>query len=171
MAIRKILNERTDNTTLRRKCRVVEQVDDRILMLLDDMLETMVDANGVGLAAPQVGVLRRLAVVDVEDGTGPYFLINPEIIEREGEQVGPEGCLSVSHLNGTVTRPNKIKVKALDREGNERIYEAEGYLARAMCHEIDHLDGILFIDIASDLYDPDDKEREKKQVKVRPRRK
>ena len=156
MATRRILNEKTDNDTLRRKCRVVETVDDRIRTLLDDLAQTMYEANGVGLAAPQVGVLRRVVVVDVCDGSGLFELVNPVILEQSGTQDDIEGCLSVTNLNGTVRRPMNIKVRALDRNGQEQTYEAQGYLARAMCHEIDHLDGVLFTDRATDLFHPAD---------------
>ena len=156
MATRRILNEKTDNDTLRRKCRVVETVDDRIRTLLDDLAQTMYEAYGVGLAAPQVGVLRRVVVVDVCDGSGLFELVNPVILEQSGTQDDIEGCLSVTNLNGTVRRPMNIKVRALDRNGQEQTYEAQGYLARAMCHEIDHLDGVLFTDRATDLFHPDD---------------
>ena len=143
MALRNIVQE--PNETLRKKCRKVEQITDRILQLLDDMKETLAKADGVGLAAPQVGVLRRVVVIDI--GEGPMELINPEILESSGEQTGEEGCLSVAGRWGVVTRPNYVKVKAMDRQGKECIYEGEGLLARAFCHEIDHLDGRLFIDI------------------------
>lgn len=143
MALRNIVQE--PNETLRKKCRKVEKITERILQLLDDMKETLAKADGVGLAAPQVGVLRRVVIIDV--GEGPMELINPEILETSGEQTGEEGCLSVAGRWGVVTRPNYVKVKAMDRQGKERIYEGEGLLARAFCHEIDHLDGRLFIDI------------------------
>ena len=143
MALRNIVQE--PNETLRKKCRKVEQITDRILQLLDDMKETLAKADGVGLAAPQVGVLRRVVVINI--GEGPMELINPEILETSGEQTGEEGCLSVAGRWGVVTRPNYVKVKAMDRQGKECIYEGEGLLARAFCHEIDHLDGRLFIDI------------------------
>ena len=143
MALRNIVQE--PNETLRKNCRKVEKITERILQLLDDMKETLAKADGVGLAAPQVGVLRRVVIIDV--GEGPMEMINPEILETSGEQTGEEGCLSVSGRWGVVTRPNYVKVKAMDRQGNERIYEGEGLLARAFCHEIDHLDGRLFIDI------------------------
>ncbi len=143
MALRNSVQE--PNETLRKKCRKVEKITERILQLLDDMKETLAKADGVGLAAPQVGVLRRVVIIDV--GEGPIELINPEILEAAGEQTGEEGCLSVAGRWGVVTRPNYVKVKAMDRQGKERIYEGEGLLARAFCHEIDHLDGRLFIDI------------------------
>ncbi len=132
---------------LRKHCRPVTEITPRILRLLDDMLETLHEANGVGLAAPQVGVLRRLCIVEVEEGT-LYELINPEIIAREGEQQEVEGCLSIPEEWGVTDRPEKVTVRAMNRRGE--IYEAtgEGLLARAFCHEIDHLDGVLFKDRA-----------------------
>lgn len=129
---------------LRKKCRKVDVINQRIITLLDDMLDTMYDAQGIGLAAPQVGVLKRIAVVDV--GDGPIFLINPEVIYAEGSCIDEEGCLSVPGTLKDVIRPTKVKVKALNKEGEEFIIEGEELLARALCHEIDHLDGILFID-------------------------
>ncbi|MBE6064266.1 peptide deformylase [Clostridium cochlearium] len=129
---------------LRKKSRKVDKIDDRIQVLLDDMLETMYENNGVGLAAPQVGILKRVVVIDI--GEGPLFLINPEIIEEEGFYVDQEGCLSVPGRQGEVKRPYRVKVKAQDRKGNEIIVEGEELLARALCHEIDHLNGILFVD-------------------------
>jgi peptide deformylase len=109
------------------------------------MLDTMYDAMGVGLAAPQVGILKRIVVIDV--GEGPIVLINPEILETSGEQTGDEGCLSVPGMAGQVTRPNYVKVKALDVNMEEQIYEGEGLLARAFCHEIDHLDGKMYTEL------------------------
>ena len=117
----------------------------RISELITDMLDTMYDAMGVGLAAPQVGILKRIVVIDV--GEGPIVLINPEILETGGEQTGDEGCLSVPGMAGQVTRPNYVKVKALDVNMNEQIYEGEGLLARAFCHEIDHLDGKMYTEL------------------------
>ena len=116
------------------------------------MLDTMYDAMGVGLAAPQVGILKRIVVIDV--GEGPIVLINPEILETSGEQTGDEGCLSVPGMAGQVTRPNYVKVKALDVNMNEQIYEGEGLLARAFCHEIDHLGGHLYVEkVEGELHD------------------
>ena len=115
--------------------------------MIDDMLDTMYDAQGVGLAAPQVGILKRIVVIDVSaESDSPIILINPEIIEGRGEQTGDEGCLSVPGKSGVVTRPNYVKVKALDRNMNEIILEGEELLARAFCHEIDHLDGHLYVE-------------------------
>ncbi len=144
MAKRTILNVDTDNETLRKKSREVEKIDDRILTLLDDMAETMYDANGVGLAAPQVGVLKRIVVIDTGDGL--IELINPVITYKKGEQINPEGCLSVPGKSGTVARPEKVKVRALNRHGEEINIDADGLLAVALCHEIDHLSGTLYID-------------------------
>ena len=145
MAIR-IIREDGDEV-LRKKCKPVEKMTERLNELIDDMFETMYDANGVGLAAPQVGVLRRIVVIDTYEGN-PLVLINPEIIETEGEQVGPEGCLSLPGLQGEVARPERVVCKALDRDMNEITVEGEGLLARAICHETDHLDGILYKDLA-----------------------
>lgn len=145
MAKLKILEE--PDRALRLHSRPVTEITPRILRLLDDMLQTMRAADGVGLAAPQVGVLRRVVVVETEPGT-VYELINPEVIRASGEQRGPEGCLSVPGRQGYVTRPMHVTVRAQDREGQWREYSGEGLLARAFCHEIDHLDGKLYIDQA-----------------------
>ena len=148
MAILNILKE--GEPTLSKISRPVEKITERTLTLLDDMAETMRRAEGVGLAAPQVGVLRRIVVVEVDPGH-LIELINPEIIERSGTQTGLEGCLSVPGKHGTVTRPMKVKVRALDRTGKMREYEGEELLARCFCHEIDHLDGKLYTSIATDM--------------------
>lgn len=135
--------------TLRKVCRPVTAITPRIITLLDDMKETLLDAEGVGLAAPQVGILRRIAlVIDTNAGDRIYELINPEIIEREGEQEEMEGCLSVPGEWGITHRPMKVTVKAMDRDGNEFTVTGEGLTARCFCHEIDHLDGKLFTDEA-----------------------
>lgn len=144
MAIRTILNVTDDNDLLRKKSREITEIDDRIKTLLDDMAETMYDANGVGLAAPQVGILRRAVVIDI--GEGLIELINPVIVYKKGEQIDAEGCLSVPGRSGTVARPEKVKVRALNRGGEEILIDGEGLLARALCHEIDHLDGTVYID-------------------------
>ena len=125
--------------------RPVDKMTPRNHELIMDMLDTMYDAMGVGLAAPQVGILKRIVVIDV--GEGPIVLINPEILETSGEQTGDEGCLSVPGMAGQVTRPNYVKVKALDIDMNEVEYEGEGLLARAFCHEIDHLDGHMYTEL------------------------
>ena len=148
MAILNILKE--GDETLKKISRPVTEITDRTKTLLDDMAQTMRRANGVGLAAPQVGVLRRIVVIEVEEGE-LIELINPEIIKTMGEQTGPEGCLSVPGKQGTVTRPSYVKVRALDRNGVIREYEGEGLLTRCFCHEIDHLDGKLYISIATDI--------------------
>lgn len=133
-----------EDDVLRKKSKPVEKIDKRILELLDDMAETMKHADGVGLAAPQVGILRRVVVIDVGDGL--IELINPEIVETSGQQRGAEGCLSIPGVRGEVIRPEKVRVKALNRKGEPIEITGTGLLARALCHEIDHLDGILFID-------------------------
>lgn len=131
---------------LRKQSRQVESFDEKIKILVADMIETMYDADGVGLAAPQVGILKRILVIDIYDETGVKVLINPEIVDQKGEQIDVEGCLSIPGVSGTVKRPEYIKVKGFDQEGKEIVVEGEGLLARALCHEIDHLDGILFTD-------------------------
>ncbi len=141
--MRNIMNYQTDDI-LRKKTRAVESVNNRILTLLEDMVETMYHADGAGLAAPQVGILRRLIVIDV--GTGLIKLINPVITEADGEQKELEGCLSIPGIYGKVKRPERVVVNALDENGKPIALEGTGLLARALCHEIDHLDGILFID-------------------------
>ena len=130
---------------LRKTCRPVDEITPRVLTLLDDMIETMHAANGVGLAAPQVGILKRIAVVEVEEGE-IYELINPKIVASAGEQEGAEGCLSVPGRYGLVTRPKHVTVRALNRKGEEYEVTAHDFLARAFCHEIEHLDGKLYID-------------------------
>ena len=131
---------------LRRHCREVARVDERIRRQLDDMLDTLhATPGGAALAAPQVGILKRIVVIDV--GDGPIILINPEIIEKSGEQTGDEGCLSVPGMSGQVTRPDHVKVKALNEYMEEVVYEGEGLLARAFCHELDHLDGHMYTEL------------------------
>lgn len=134
---------------LRKVCKPVSEMNYRTSVLIDDMFDTMHEANGVGLAAPQVGILKRIVVIDIGDGN-PLTLINPEIIEEGGEQIGNEGCLSLPGLTGNVRRPMHVVCKALDREMNEITVEGEGLLARAICHEVDHLDGILYKDKTED---------------------
>lgn len=142
MALRTI--RKHGDELLRKKSKKVDTINERILTLLDDMVETMHDADGVGLAAPQVGILKRVVVIDI--GEGILKLINPEIISTEGSYVDVEGCLSVPGEQGEVERPYKVKVKALNEKGEEIIVEGEELLARALCHEIDHLEGVLFVD-------------------------
>src|SRR5699024_9534297 len=144
---------------LRKKCKEIKSISPRIRILAEDMLDTMYAANGVGLAAPQVGILKRMVVIDV-DGEHPYILINPEILETSGEQTGYEGCLSVPGKSGIVTRPNYAKVRATGLDGKEFILEGEELLARAICHECDHLDGIIYVDkVEGDLIDNEELER------------
>ena len=146
MAIRKIVTLGDD--ALRKHCKPQVKFDKRLATLLKDMADTMYKAEGVGLAAPQVGILRRIAVVDItEDHSGLLEMVNPEIIEREGEQTGREGCLSVPGRQGVVTRPMKIKARFQDKNGDFYELETEGFEARAICHELDHLDGTLYIDV------------------------
>ena len=147
MAIRNIRED--GDEVLRKVCKPVAQMTDRLATLIDDMFDTMYEANGVGLAAPQVGVLRRIVVIDVGEGE-PLTLINPVIVESDGEQVGAEGCLSLPGLQGEVARPQHVICKALDRDMKEITVEGEDLLARAICHELDHLDGILYKDLAID---------------------
>ncbi len=143
MAIRNIRLDGDD--VLRKECKPIEKMTGRLQMLIDDMYETMYEANGVGLAAPQVGILKRLVVIDIGEGD-PLTLINPVIVQADGEQEGEEGCLSLPGLQGTVVRPNHVICKALDENMEEITVEGEGLLARAICHELDHLDGILYKD-------------------------
>lgn len=142
MAVRNIRTE--EDSILRKTSREVTEINDRILTLLDDMKDTMYAAEGVGLAAVQVGVLRRVVVIDVGDGL--MELINPEIIERDGLQCEIEGCLSLPGKQAFTIRPEEVKVKALNREGKWCVYKGDGLKARAFCHEIDHLDGVLYVD-------------------------
>ncbi|MBQ9304802.1 peptide deformylase [Butyrivibrio sp. Su6] len=132
---------------LERRCKEVKEVTPRIRELVEDMLETMYDANGVGLAAPQVGILKRIVVIDVSpEADDPIVMINPEILETSGEQTGYEGCLSIPGKSGVVTRPNYVKAKAFDLDMNEFVIEGEELLARAICHELDHLDGHMYVE-------------------------
>ena len=152
MALRNIVTE--GDSVLNKVCRPVTNFDRRLHILLDDMAETLLNANGVGLAAPQVGVLRRIVLVDTGDEI--LELINPEILHTEGEQTGIEGCLSVPQRYGIVTRPNFVTVRAQDRHGEW--YEADGeeLIARCFCHELDHLDGHLYTEIAERMLTPDE---------------
>lgn len=153
MALLNILKE--SEPTLRKTSREVTEITPRIITLLDDMIETLHDANGAGLAAPQVGVLRRVVIVETEE-TGLVELINPVIIESEGEQEELEGCLSIPGEWGYTHRPMKVTVKALNRQGEEFTITGEGLAARAFCHEIDHLDGILYKDKAVHMLTPEE---------------
>lgn len=151
MAILNIVKE--GDPVLRGKCRPVDEITPRILTLLDDMRDTLHNADGCGLAAPQVGVRRRIAIVEVDEGD-TIELINPEIIDRKGKQNEIEGCLSLPGKWGYTDRPMTVTVKALDRRGNEFTVSGSGLKARALCHEIDHLDGILYTDHAVRMVDP-----------------
>lgn len=160
MAIRNI--REIGEEVLNKKCKEVTEMTPRTKELIEDMLETMYEANGVGLAAPQVGILKRIVVIDVT-GEDPYILINPRIVETSGEQTGPEGCLSVPGKSGQVTRPNYVKAVALDV--NMKPFELEGteLLARAICHELDHLDGHLYVEkvegeLQDVVYDDEDED-------------
>ena len=143
MALRQIRIQ--GDAVLEKKCREITEMTPRIKELIGDMLDTMYEAMGVGLAAPQVGILKRIVVIDI--GEGPIVLINPVILETSGEQTGEEGCLSLPGKAGIVTRPNYAKVKALNEDMEEVILEGEGLLARAFCHEIDHLDGHMYTEL------------------------
>ena len=150
MALRQI--REMGDEVLTKVSKEVKNVTPRTLTLIEDMLDTMYETGGVGLAAPQVGILKRIVVIDV--GEGPIVLINPEIVETSGEQTGDEGCLSVPGKAGCVTRPNYVKVKAQDTDLNEVFFEGEELLARAFCHEIDHLDGHLYVEkVEGELHD------------------
>lgn len=155
MALRNIVTQ--GDPILRKHCREVDKVDDRIRMILDDMVETMRDAKGVGLAAPQIGMMRRIFVAEPEEGR-VYYFVNPEILEMEGSQTGDEGCLSVPGYQGTVERPQRIRIKGLDRDGNMQEYEFKERDAVVMCHEFDHLEGILYIDKSINLYEVEQEE-------------
>lgn len=144
MAVRIIKKYDDDDDVLRKKSKPIDKINDRILTLLDDMAETMYRAEGVGLAAPQVGVLRRVIIIDV--GEGLIKLINPELISYSGQQIDVEGCLSIPDVHGEVERPQSVIVRALNEKGEKIEVSGDGLLARALCHEIDHLNGVLFID-------------------------
>ena len=153
--VRKIL--KLGDETLRKTSKPMQKFDLRLWLLLRDMTETMRKAEGVGLAAPQVGILRRVVVIDVGDDHGLIELINPEIIAAEGEQAGSEGCLSVPGRRGYVVRPSKVTVRAQDRKGKPFEITGEDLLARALCHEIDHLDGIIYVDkMDHEIFDDDE---------------
>lgn len=153
MAIRKVRIQ--GDSVLEKKCKEVKEVTPRIRQLIDDMFETMYEANGVGLAAPQVGILKRIVVIDI--GEQPFVLINPVIEETSGSQSGYEGCLSLPGKSGVVTRPNYVKVRAYDEDMNEFVLEGEELLARAICHECDHLEGIMYTSLVEgELYNNED---------------
>jgi peptide deformylase len=150
MAIKIIVKD--PDPVLREISKPVAKINANIHKLLKDMADTMYDAEGVGLAAPQIGILKRVIVMDVGDDHGLLELINPEVIEQEGEQFGPEGCLSIPGMNGDVKRAQWVKVKGLDRHGNEIVVEGTDLLARCILHEVDHLNGVLYTDLAEKVY-------------------
>jgi len=160
MALRQIRQK--DDAILGKKAKTVTEITPAIWALLNDMKQTMDHYDGVGIAAPQVGMLKRIALVSHEEEF--YELINPEIIEQEGEQDSNEACLSVAGLCGDVVRPKRIKVSAQDRDGNEFTVTAEDFLATVFCHEIDHLNGILFTDIATNIQQLDDEKRKERKL-------
>lgn len=149
MSVRFVVQD--GDPVLRAQCGPVKNFDDNLASLLDDMKETVRAERGAGLAAPQIGVSLRAVVIDVDEGF--YELVNPVIISVKGEQVGPEGCLSVKGKQGTVRRPDKVKAEYRDRKGKKHKLTAEGFFARAVCHELDHLDGVLYTDKAEEVYD------------------
>ncbi len=157
MAIRNIIIE--GDPMLRKKSKPVREVTDHIRETLNDMVETMRENGGVGLAAPQVGVMRRMFVAEpVPDEV--YYVINPEMLEQDGSQVGEEGCLSIPDLEGVVERPQHIKIRFIDLDGNEQTLDLEDFRARVMCHEYDHLEGVLYTDKAKETYDPEERYEE-----------
>ncbi len=158
MALRKIVLKNEE--ILRKKCKPVEVFDEKLGILLDDMAETMYKANGVGLAAPQVGIIRRAVVVDV--GEGLIELVNPEIVKSKGVQMDVEGCLSCPDEWGYVVRPREVVIKAKNRTGKDIQMKLKDFTARAVCHELDHLEGQLFTDIADEMVDPEEMEKRKK---------
>lgn len=154
MALRRI--RVFEDPVLRRKAKRVEKIDENIRKIADDMVETLYENDGIGLAATQIGILKRICVIDVGDGDGLLKLINPKIVDFEGEEdISLEGCLSFPRLYGNVKRSKEVTVKALDINGKKLLFKAEGMLARCLQHELDHLDGKVFIDIASDLHEVD----------------
>lgn len=164
MAIRQIRT--IGDPILNKKCKEVKEVSKRTKQLIDDMFETMYDANGVGLAAPQIGVLKRIVVIETDEENS-YVLINPVILEMDGEQVGYEGCLSVPGKTGIVKRPNHVKVKAFDENMQEFELEGEGLLARAICHECEHLEGELYVDkVSGELKDVSELEDEEEYIEA-----
>lgn len=149
MAVRNVVQVGED--VLRQKCQAVKSFNGELHELLKDMKDTVRAESGAGLAAPQIGIPLRVVVIDVDEGF--YELVNPVILSQKGEQIGPEGCLSVKGRQGTVKRPQKVKLEYRDRNGKKHKLTAEGFFARAVCHELDHLDGILYIDRADEVYD------------------
>lgn len=162
MAIRKVRT--IGDELLRKECKPVKEVTPRLRALIEDMFETMYESNGVGLAAPQVGILKQIVVIDVDDGN-QYVLINPKILETDGSQTGYEGCLSVPGKSGMVTRPNRVKIQAYDENMELFTLEGEELLARAICHECDHLHGGLYVDLVEgELVDNDTLEEDEEET-------
>ncbi len=163
MALREI--RLLGDPVLTKNCKEVKEITPRIRELVEDMLDTMHEANGVGLAAPQVGILRRVAVVDIGEDSEEYVLINPRIVRSDGEQTGDEGCLSYPGKAGKVKRPNHVVVEAYDMDMNLRTIEAEGLLARAMCHELDHLDGHMYTEkVEGEIFDVESESAEEEEA-------
>lgn len=160
MALRNVLVVENDNERLRKQSREITEITDKIKVLADDMKETLYEKNGVGLAAPQVGILKRLVVIDI--GEGPITLLNPVIVYKKGSQKEMEGCLSVPGVWGIVERPEKVIVRGMQLDGKTVEIEAEGLLAIAFCHEIDHLNGVLYTDKVIEYVNPDEVNREEK---------
>ncbi|HCW04642.1 MAG TPA: peptide deformylase [Clostridium sp.] len=150
MAIRKILQY--GDKILKTPCERVEKIDKDIKELIKDMKDTLYNCDGIGLAAPQIGVLKRVILIDLRNDSQPIILINPEIVEAEGKELSIEGCLSYEGFEGEVVRPKKVKVKGITPNNKEVVYTAEGLFAKAFCHEIDHLDGIMYVDKAKKIY-------------------
>lgn len=150
MAVKKILQY--GDKALKTPCEKVEKIDKQIKNLIKDMQDTLYNCDGIGLAAPQIGVLKRVILIDLRDDSEPIILINPEIIEAEGKELSIEGCLSYVGYEGEVERPKKVKVRGITPEGKAVVYTAEGLLGKAFCHEIDHLDGIMYIDRSKKVY-------------------
>ncbi len=168
MALRSIVTE--GDEILRKKCREITDYNEKLWTLLDDMAQTMYNAEGVGLAAPQVGLLRRVVVIDI--GEGLIELINPVIVSKSGSQVGQEGCLSCPGEWGIVERPNTVKVEAFNRNGEKFELEGHDLLARALCHELDHLDGTIFKDVAIKMIDNEEvaANSQKRKIRIRPKK-
>lgn len=166
MALRNI--RQIGDPILEKATKPVLEMNKKTKILIEDMLETMYEASGVGLAAPQVGILRKIVVIDTSmEGNDPIILINPELVESSGEQTGPEGCLSVLGKNGIVTRPNYAKVKALNLQMEEIFVEGEELLARALCHELDHLEGKLYVELVEgELMDNASEEEEEGEMEI-----
>ena len=150
MAIKNIVT--LENKLLRRKSKRIDRIDDEVLELIQDLKDTLYSGDGVGLAAPQIGILKRAFIIDLRDGNGPLILLNPKILKKIGKYEDGEGCLSYPGYEGIVVRPRKVVVSGMNQKGENVQYEATGLMARAICHETDHLDGILYMDLAKKMY-------------------